>query len=171
MWRIWGAVRRACVLRRRSGLEREGRRTGLSETDWSLQRADIKLGKHHYGKLNKVASVRYRMQPVCFCCTWCNAGSCNFTRLLHQAGEEAPLAGWIPKWMTGPGGWATWRGAAGPGVWICPAVWLITSRRPPPVCCCCVRGTLGDLLLSWLYKSRKQQPPPSDPATFITGRC
>lgn len=37
--------------------DRQG--TGLSETDHSPQRANIKLGKYHYQQLNKVAAVRH----------------------------------------------------------------------------------------------------------------
>lgn len=35
-----------------------GRAGGQSETDRSLQRAAIKLGKYHYQIFNKVAAVR-----------------------------------------------------------------------------------------------------------------
>lgn len=36
-----------------------GRKTGLSEMDCSLQRANIKFCKYRYLMLNKVAAVRY----------------------------------------------------------------------------------------------------------------
>ena len=35
-----------------------GTKTGLSETDCSLQRATIKLTKYHYQIFNKVAAIR-----------------------------------------------------------------------------------------------------------------
>lgn len=34
-----------------------GMKTGLSETDYSLQRATIKLTKYHYQIFNKVAAI------------------------------------------------------------------------------------------------------------------
>lgn len=36
-----------------------GKKTGLSETDCSLQWATIKLSKYHYQIFNKVAAIRY----------------------------------------------------------------------------------------------------------------
>lgn len=47
------------------------------------------------------------------------------------------------KQITGPsdvGGRASRGVGAGPGAWICPVAWLITSRFPPPVCCCDTRS-------------------------------
>lgn len=47
--------------KRRGGVgkgEAVGKKTGLSETDCSLQRATIKLTKYHYQIFNKVAAIR-----------------------------------------------------------------------------------------------------------------
>lgn len=121
----------------RWGWGTRGRKTGLSETDCSLQRADIKLGKCHYQMLNMVAAVRYWMQTVCFCFTWCNT---LFSAISSgcKANEEPSLIGWIPKQITSPqlsgtGLPGDWLQARAPGFAL---VWLITSRLSTPVCCC-----------------------------------
>lgn len=97
----------------RRGWGTRGRKMRLSVTDCSLQRVNIKPGKYRYQMLNKVAAVRYWMQKVCFCVTWCNT---LFSAISSgcKANEEPSLIGWIPKQITS----RQISGAGLPGDWL-----------------------------------------------------
>lgn len=175
--------------KRRWGWGMVGRKTGLSETDCRLQRANIKLSKYHYQMPNKVAAVRYWMQTVCFCYTWCNT---LFSAISSgcEAKEEASLIGWIPKQITrlsDIGGWATWGVAAGLGAWFRPSCLTDYIMITTP---CVLLWYLYSMALWGIHSSLdywKSQlpysfnklppplPPPPPPTlkspTFFTGRC